>query len=283
VSQVERGEKPFLYSNQQFSPKENATFSDKQVLILYSKLFNPKNENIVGKWDLKFGLKKDNQNVLELSESVNVAQTTEQDIGRMIRLQSLVPGSYTAYIRFERPDLTLESETPVRIGTAEEMLGRLRIQAQNTNPQEAFHTNIALQYFLRNDLTSAAKHARIAMDLAPNSFAARGLMARIEKAKGNTPEAISAFEKLIQESPADSEAYYYIGKWSLEQKDAQKAAGMLKKAMELGFYTTDLLNTLASAELQLGNKQGAVEYWEKSLALDSKQTDIQQLVTQHKQ
>ena len=201
----------------------------------------------------------------------------------MIRLQSLVPGSYTAYMRLSRGEVAIEGETPVRINTNEEMLGRLRIQAQSANPPEALHTNLSLQYFLRNDLESAVRHARIAIDLAPNSYVARGLLARIEKAKGNIPEAISAYEKLVQEAPADSEAYYYIGKWSLEQKDAQKASGMLKKAMELGFYTTDLLNTLATAELQLGNKQSAVEFWEKSLALDSSQPEIQQLLSQHKQ
>ena len=283
VSQVEPGEKPFLYANQQFSPKENLTLSVNQVLILYTKMLNPKGENIAGQWDLKFGLKKENQNVLELSESVTVAQRAEQDIGRMIRLQSLVPGSYTAYMRLSRADVTIEGETPIRINTTEEMLGRLRVQAQSANPPEALHTNLSLQYFLRNDLESAIRHARIAIDLAPNSYVARGLLARIEKAKGNTPEAISAYEKLVQEVPADSEGYYYIGKWSLEQKDAQKASGMLKKAMELGFYTTDLLNTLATAELQLGNKQSAVEFWEKSLALDSSQPEIQQLLSQHKQ
>jgi tetratricopeptide (TPR) repeat protein len=283
VAQVEPGEKPFLYGNQQFSPKENSTLSLNQVLILYTKLLNPKGEDIAGQWDLKFGLKKDNQNVLELSETVTVAQRPEQDLGRMIRLQSLIPGAYVAYFQLSRPGVTIESESPLRLSSTEEMLGRLRIQAESANPPETLHTNLSLQYFLRGDLESASRHARIASDLAPNSYIARGLLARIEKAKGNTPEAIAAYEKMVQESPGDSEGYYYIGKWSLEQKDPQKASGMLKKALELGFYTTDLLNTLASAELQLGNKQSAVEYWQKSLALDAKQPEIQQLLTQHKQ
>jgi GWxTD domain-containing protein len=283
ASPVDAGEKPFLYGNQQYAPKENSTLSNNQALILYSKLLNPKRENIAGNWDLKFGLKKDNQNVLELSDTVVVQQKLDQDIARLFRLQSMVPGSYVAYIRISRPDITMESETPIRIVSSPEVLGRLRIQAESNNPPEAFHTNIALQYFLRNDLDAAARHARIATDLAPTSYIARGLTARIEKARGNTPLAISSYEKLIQESPGDSEGYYYIGKWSLEQKDAAKASGMLKKAMELGFYTTDLLNSLASAELQLGNKKGAVDYWEKSLALDSQQPEIEQLLAQHKQ
>ena len=58
---------------------------------------------------------------------------------------------------------------------------------------------------------------------------------------------------------------------------------MLKKALDLGLYSTDLLNNLASAELQLGNTQAAVDYWKKSLALDAKQPDIENLLSQHKQ
>ena len=130
---------------------------------------------------------------------------------------------------------------------------------------------------------NAARHARIASDLDPTSYAARSLMARIEKAKGNTNVAIASYEKLVQESPTDSEGYYYIGKWALEEKQAEKASQMLKKALDLGLYSTDLLNNLASAELQLGNTQSAVDYWKKSLALDQKQPEIENLLSQHKQ
>ncbi|MCI0411188.1 GWxTD domain-containing protein [bacterium] len=283
VSTAEPGDKPFQYGSQQFLPKENSALSDQQWLILYTKLLNPAGETIGGTWDLKFGLKREGENVLELSETLPLSETQQPDITRKIHLQSLVPGSYIAYMRLLKPGITIESESPLRISTTEEILGRLRIMPQSVNPPAAYHTNLALQYFLQNDLVGAARHARIAIDLDPASYAARGLLARIEKAKGNTESAITSYEKLLQESPGDSDGYYFIGKWSLEEKNAQKASLMLKKAMELGLYSTDLLNSLASAELQLGNPRGAVDYWEKSLALDSKQPEIEKLLSQHKQ
>jgi Tfp pilus assembly protein PilF len=222
---------------------------------------------------------------LELSETVPIAGSQpEINVMRKLKLQSLVPGSYSAYMRLSKTGgLTLENESPLRIGTTPEVLGRLRILPQSPNPPAAYHTNIALQFFLQNDYVNAARHARIASDLDPTSYAARSLFARIEKAKGNTDSAIASYEKLVQESPSDSEGYYYIGKWALEEKQLDKASVNLKKALDLGLYSTDLLNNLASAELQLGNTQAAVDYWKKSLALDDKQPEIENLLSQHKQ
>ena len=126
-------------------------------------------------------------------------------------------------MRISKAGVTLENESPLRIGTTEEVLGRLRILPQSVNPPGAYHTNIALQFFLQKDYVNAARHARIAVDLDPTSYAARSLIARIEKAKGNTDTAIASYEKLVQESPTDSEGYYYIGKWALEEKQTAKS------------------------------------------------------------
>lgn len=281
----ESGVKPFQYANLQFMPKENSTLSNDQWLFLYTKILNPTGEALDGSWDLKFGLKKDGENALELSETVPISGAQpEINVMRKLKLQSLVPGAYSAFMRLSKPGgVTLENESPLQIGTTEEVLGRLRILAQSGNTPAAYHTNIALQFFLQNDYVNAARHARIASDLDPTSYAARSLMARIEKAQGNTQNAIASYEKLIQESPSDSEGYYYIGKWALEQKQTEKASQMLKKALDLGLYSTDLLNNLASAELQLGNTQAAVDYWKKSLALDAKQPEIENMLSQHKQ
>jgi GWxTD domain-containing protein len=282
---AESGEKPFQYANLQFMPKENSTLSNDQWLFLYTKILNPAGEKFDGTWDLKFGLKKDGQNTLELSETIPITgNQSEFNVMRKLKLQSLVPGSYSAFMRLSKPGgVTLESETPLRISTTQEVLGRLRILPQSGNSPSAYHTNIALQFFLQNDYANAARHARIASDLDPTAYAARSLTARIEKAKGNTQNAIASYEKLVQESPGDSEGYYYIGKWALEEKQAEKASLMLKKALDLGLYSTDLLNNLASAELQLGNTQAAVDYWKKSLALDAKQPEIENLLSQHNQ
>ena len=57
---------------------------------------------------------------------------------------------------------------------------------------------------------------------------------------------------------------------------------MLKKAMALGYYTTELLNDLAQVQVQLGNTNEAIDYWQKSLALNSNQPDIQKQLSTYK-
>ena len=79
-------------------PKENSTLNNDQWLFLYTKILNPAGESLDGTWEMKFGLKKDGQNVLELSEAVPFSGSqTEINVMRKMKLQSLVPGSYNAY------------------------------------------------------------------------------------------------------------------------------------------------------------------------------------------
>src|SRR6185436_14230666 len=106
---------------------------------------------------------------------------------------------------------------------------------------EGYHANVALQLYNRNELDLAAKHARIALDFAPNMYSVRSLNIRIQRARGDLDGAIAAYEKLVQEVPGDSDGYFLIGKWALEKKDWQKASAMMKKALELGYYTTEIL------------------------------------------
>ncbi len=58
---------------------------------------------------------------------------------------------------------------------------------------------------------------------------------------------------------------------------------MMKKALDTGYYTTEILNSLGKAEMQLGRTTEAVGYWEKSLALNSNQPEIQQEIATYKQ
>ena len=56
----------------------------------------------------------------------------------------------------------------------------------------------------------------------------------------------------------------------------------MKKALSLGYYTTEILNDLGTVEKQRGNVQDAVSYWEKSLALEPNQPEITKLLTEAK-
>lgn len=275
---------PFGYKFQQYYPKENATFSNDETISVYTRLLNPKRTTIEGNWHVQMNLLRDGTSQLETNEDVQVDHTNEDvDFLRRLRLQSLIPGSYVLTFKISHNDLVFESSAPLKISTEPQELGRVRIMNSTDIPEDKYHTNIALQYYYKENVEEAAKHARIALDFDPGNYAAKSLSARIEKLKGNTDAAIAAYQKLVQDEPDDSEGYYLIGKWSMEKKDWTTASEMLKKAMTLGYYTTDLLNTLGKAQLQLGKTGEALDYWQKSLALDAHQPDIAKQVATYKQ
>lgn len=280
---VSGGTLPFAYAGQQFYPKEDSTFNNGQVLTLYTSIQNSNKVNLDGIWKIGITLTRDNQNLLELSEDLPLSSGRPNlDLMRRIKLESLPIGSYVVTFKMSRGDLVLTSEAPLKIAAEPEVLGRMRVQQADKSAPESYHTNLALQLFYQGKLTEAAMHARIALDFAPSSYAAKSLLARIEQAKGNTAEAIAMYENLLKDSTTDSEGFYLVGKWSLEQQQWQKASDDLKKAMALGYYTADLLNCLAKAEIGMGNAKEAVGYLEKSLALNGNQPEIQQLLSTYK-
>lgn len=277
------GNFPYVYDGQQYYPKENSSFNNGQVLIAFTSLLNPKKVNLGGFWKLTMSLTKGDQNVLELSEDLPLSSgKMELNLARKVKLESLPAGSYILTMKLTRGELALTADAPVKIASDTEVLGRMRVQQASTSPPESYHTNIALQLFYQGKLEEAAMHTRIALDFAPSSYPARSLTARIDQAKGNTDAAIAAYEKLLLEGTSDNEGFFLVGKWSLEKQQWEKALANLKQAMTHGYYTAELLNCMAKAEIALGNANEAVGYMEKSLALNSDQPEIKQLLATYK-
>lgn len=273
---------PFTYNGQQYIPKEDSTFNNNQTVVFYSVFQNPRKAKLEGVWKLEMGLRNELQNVLTMAEDLPVSGTLNLGIERHFRLQNLTPGNYQLFLRLTGKENIYETSVPLRVGVEPEVLGRLRVIPANTRTPEDYHTNLALQYFYKGDYDLAAKHVRIALDFAPNLYAAKSLNARIEKGRGNMDAALQSYQKLLEEAPADSEGYFLVGKWWLEKKDLQKSSDAMKKALSLGYYTTEILNDLGSVELQMGNVKDALSYWEKSLALEPNQPEITKLVSENK-
>jgi uncharacterized protein HemY len=275
---------PFVYSFKQYYPKEDLTFNPNQEVVLYTLVANPQKRTLQGIWKFKMILMKGNQTVTENVQDIPLSSSSPTvELIRTFRLRGVIPGAYILKLEMSRDDVRLQSETPIKISDETGVLGRLRIVAPSSSAPENYHSNLALQFYGQNRLAEASKHVRIALDFAPSSYASRSLSARIEKAKGNTDAAISMYETLIQENSSDTEGLYLLGKWYAEKQNWGKASELLKKALDTGYYTTDILNTLAKVEIQLGRTAEAVGYWEKSLALNSNQPEIQKELATHRQ
>ncbi len=275
---------PFAYSLKQFFPKENFTFNSGQVLVLYSILANPQKIKLEGIWHLKMNLLKGSESDLELAEDVPLSSSSPTvELIRTVKLQGVIPGSYTLKLELSRDTTKLQSQAPIKIGTENEVLGRMRIVAPLSSAPENYHANLALQYYNQNKWAEASKHVRIALDFAPSSYPARSLSARIEKAKGNNDAAIASYEKLLQENASDIEGLYLLGKWLLDKKEWQRSSEMMKKALDSGYYTTEILNSLGRVQIHMGNTVEAIGYWEKSLALNSNQPEIQKELETYRQ
>ena len=274
---------PFGYSFKQYFPKENYTFNSGQTVNLFTFLANPEKVKLEGIWQLKISVLKGDEALMEVLEDFPLSTSDSLiEISRLLKLDGVIPGSYLLSLQLNRAGIKLQSQVSLKITDEEQILGRMRIVAPSSTAPEHYHTNLALQYFIQNNFVEASKHVRIALDFAPSSYAARSLSARIEKGKGNIDMAIASYETLLLETPYDAEGLFLLGKWYQDKQMWEKASERFKKAVETGYYTTDILNNLGHVQVRLGKMTEAVDYWEKSLALNSNQPDIKKELETHK-
>jgi GWxTD domain-containing protein len=85
-----------------------------------------------------------------------------------------------------------------------------------------------------------------------------------------TPYAAAGKEKY--------ELYYYLGEAAKRIGEPEAAIGYYQKALAQKGNVVEILNSLGSCYLELGNKAEALRAWEKSLEINSDQSEIREAV-----
>jgi Flp pilus assembly protein TadD len=85
---------------------------------------------------------------------------------------------------------------------------------------------------------------------------------------------------MLGEAPPSAERSVLQGAAHARRGEWAEAARSYRAALERGPTSPDLLNGLAWAELQLGQRRSAADLLERSLALKSDQPEISQLLAE---
>ncbi len=147
-------------------------------------------------------------------------------------------------------------------------------------PRSPRHQALAGMALLASgDGHAAEQRLARAAALAPDAASVREELARAQLKQGHAEAALATLANLTASAEADAlrgAAYSTRHEWT-------RAAAAYEAALAAGPATPDLLNALAWARVQLGQRPAAVQLLTRSLALQSGQPEIRKLLAEIQQ
>lgn len=142
------------------------------------------------------------------------------------------------------------------------------------------HVSRGLYYFANRSNREAIAEFETALRLNPNLFEAYYFYARVRFQRGELEQAAELFEKAEQISPDDFQAptllrqvYRSLGREEEAQAAAARALKRAEQHLELNPDDTRALNLGCAALIEQGDKRRAMQWAERSLAIDGDNPD----------
>ncbi len=138
---------------------------------------------------------------------------------------------------------------------------------------------IGSQLFNSNSLAEAREHLEKAYRINPDSLNFALSLAKCDLQLMQYQKVINTlFPFLDRTPPFPYEAYPILSRAFLQLGECGKAIDVLNKAVSRFGINTQLLNALGTCYYRIGNKDEALTAWERSLEIDTDQTQIRKNV-----
>jgi Flp pilus assembly protein TadD len=124
------------------------------------------------------------------------------------------------------------------------------------------------------DLAGAASDFERVLARDPGNLDARAGLGIVRGRQGRTDEAIALLEPVVRESPSNADALSAFGAALARSGAPGRAIPYLERAVEAGRRTPPVLNDLAFARLEAGDRAGAIAALRTSLSLKADQPAI---------
>jgi TolB-like protein/Flp pilus assembly protein TadD len=154
-----------------------------------------------------------------------------------------------------------------------------KAQALAPNLAEA-HVSRGLSYTVRREHAAAAREFETALELDPDLFEASYFYGRVCFQQGNLEKAAALFEQAERTRPEDFQApillrqvYSSLGRDQDALAAAKRGVARAEKHLQLNPDDTRALNLGLGGLVTLGDKGRAMEWAERSLAIDGKNPD----------
>ncbi|HZX09969.1 MAG TPA: tetratricopeptide repeat protein, partial [Acidobacteriota bacterium] len=268
----------YQVGNMQIYPTLRNTFLGKDKLHLFFQIYNLTPE-LREEATLKYIFFRQGQTPLTFEKKVR-EYPSSRDFMEEISLEGLDPGRYA--IRVTLSDKTgkelLSGSQEFRI-TDDPIPGSWVSAQTSPHPDDPFYSNIlGIQYLNKGERDKALKELSDAYEREPESLDyaldyCRALL--ITKEYHKVRDILTPFEQAKQE---DFDLFYYLGEASKEIKQYEEAIYYYQNALSLRGSVVEILNSIGTCYMELGNKAEARRAWEKSLEINPNQEKVKEMI-----
>ncbi|WP_417316652.1 XrtA/PEP-CTERM system TPR-repeat protein PrsT [Emcibacter sp.] len=172
----------------------------------------------------------------------------------------LDPDNLNAHVRLARMDVV--------DGSPDKAVARIKQKMEDL--PEAYNLMVELGdiYKTTGDNDQALLWYRKAYSLDGDNAATLAKLVAMFEQTGNLEDAIKTAEEFTNRSPEDKTVYTMIGNLHMKANNPTKAIKAFELAVEYSINRGAALMTLASAELAVGDRQGAESSFKKAIAWD---------------
>lgn len=262
----------------QIYPTLNNTYMRQDKLHLLFQIYNMTSA-LIQDGRLRYIFSQEGKTSHTIEKKISDYQS-DRDFLEEISLEELLPGRYALKIALidEQGEELLTGSEEFIITDAE--LPGAWVSAQTSPPvADPFYANIlGSQYLNKGDLERARQELSTAYEKQPESLDyaldyGRALL--ISKDYLKVKEILAPFEETEN---VDFDLFYYLGEASKELREYENAISYYQRSLTFRGSVVEILNSIGSCYLELGNTEEALRAWEKSLELNPDQEDIRRQV-----
>lgn len=165
----------------------------------------------------------------------------------------------------------MDANTHIIVGKYDEALKLLKEIYKEDNSNPGLNFEIAKVYGSLNDLPSAIKHAKKAVEYSPNNEFYHLVLGNLLLESNQTSEAISSLNKLILLKPEKTEYYDMLAKAHLRANEYQNALNTFSKLESQIGFSEDLALRQIDILNEYGKSNKVIEILEKLISADPKE------------
>jgi len=156
--------------------------------------------------------------------------------------------------------------------------------AQSNPPIEDpfYHFAIGNQLLNKREMGQAVDELRKAHEGSPESMEYALSYGRVLLIAENFKEVIKALTPYAAAGKEEFELFYYLGEAAKRIGEAEAAIGYYQKALTQKGNVVEILNSIGSCYLELGNTEEALRVWDKSLEINPDQSAIRNAINKLK-
>lgn len=271
---------PHLFDRLRLFPRPNRVFGSGQRVLAFFEIYYPTGafQQTPPTISARFTLRRGEEVVLDETNRYAPSRDAPGVVPalKILSGEVLSPGEYTLEALITEPTTDYQDFVTVDFTVAApQELGRHALVGRDDEltPAQRYYRQ-AHHFLALGRYDEAIKRFAVSLDYEPYFQAARHGKARAEILVGRPDAGESTAREALRRDERDVEALALIGLAQFRVGELREAAEMYRRALGIAGDDPSLLNALGETELELGNREAAVQALERSLEVNPEQPDV---------